>query len=334
MSIEVRSATAEDRERWNDLVEQSPQGTPFHLAEFGRVAADYAGASYDRLLGFKGQEPVGLFPYFELTRGFVTTVFSPPPDLQVTYQGPAMLNMAKLKRRKADRRHRRFVQACLDRIETDCDPSYVHVRTGTRYLDTRPFVRAGFDPSPAHTYVVDISPDPEALLKQFSSDARQNVTVEYPSVDIAEGGERGIRAIVEQVRLRHEHQDERFPVTASYVVDLFHALPEGVLRPYVCRVDGDFAGGMIALELGDTVYRWIGGAKHDADAPINDLVDWHIVRDAKGRGVTRYDLVGAMEPGIAAYKAKFAPDLELYQQLERGTPLLKMASSVYSRLRK
>lgn len=334
MSVEVRRATAEDRDRWDGLVERSSHGTPFHLDGFARVAADYAGIEYVPLIGYVGQEPVGLFPAFKQSHGPVTTVVSPPPDLQITYQGPAMVNIEKLKRRKADRRHRRFVEGCLDYLEETDAPSYIHVRTASRYLDTRPFVQRGFDASPAHTYVVDISPDEDDLLKRFSSDARGNVTDDYDDVTVRVGEARGIRRIIEQVRARHEAQDEPFTVPASFVVDLWRELPDGVVRPYVCEVDGEFSGGMVTLEHGETAYRWLGGAKHDADAPVNDIVDWRIIRDAKSRGMTRYDLVGANQPNIARYKAKFAPELELYQQLERGTALMKLASNVYKRVRK
>lgn len=332
MSIDVRRATAEDRDRWNDLVEQSPQGTPFHLEEFGEVVAEDTGGTYDPLIGFKGQEPVGLFPVHRMRRGFVPTLFSPPPNRAVTYQGPALLNTAKLTQRKVERRHRRFVEGCLDLLEGESDPRYLHVRTGSRYHDTRPFISAGFEATPAHTYVVDIAPEAETLLSQFSSDARQNVTSEYDGVEVTEGDERAIGTILDQVRARHEQQGEPFHVTPSYVTALSRRLPEGVLRSYVCRIDGDIAGGMITLELGDTIYRWLGGAKHDADAPVNDLVDWHVIRDAKARDLARYDLVGANERGIAKYKAKFAPELELYQQLERATPLMRVASTIYGRL--
>jgi CelD/BcsL family acetyltransferase involved in cellulose biosynthesis len=334
MSIDVRRATDEDRQRWDSLVERSPHGTPFHLDDFGQVVAEYAGAEYVPLIGYKGKEPVGLFPVFVVAHGPIRTVFSPPPDLKVSYLGPAMVNIGQLKRRKVDRRQRRFVQGCLDHLEATVDPKYVHVRTTSQYLDTRPFISDGFGASPGHTYIVDITPDEDTLLGRFSSDARSNVTDSYDGVELAEGGRTAIRKILDQVRARHESQGEPFDVPTAFVLDLWRKLPEGTLRPYVCRVDGEFAGGMLALELGGSVYRWIGGAKHDADVPVNDLVDWHIIREAKSRGIGRYDLVGAAEPNIARYKAKFAPELELYQQLERGTALLTLASTIYKRVRK
>jgi hypothetical protein len=334
MSVEVRRATGDDRERWDSLVERSPHGTPFHLQAFGEVVVEHTDTTYIPLIGYKGQEPVGLFPTFHTTRGPIGTVFSPVPGFKITYQGPAMVNIAKLKQRKKDRRHRQFVEGCLDHLNATVDPRYVHVRTGSTYLDTRPFVHNGYDASVGHTYVVDISSDEESLLNRFSRDARQNVTDEYDGVEIEEGGTTAIRTIHEQVRKRHEQQDEAFDVPLGFVVDLFERMPAGTVRPYVCRTDGDIAGGIIALELDETVYRWIGGSKHGADVPVNDLLDWAIIRDAKTRGVTRYDLVGASEPNIAKYKAKFAPTLELYQQLECGTTLLKTAANLYKRVKK
>jgi CelD/BcsL family acetyltransferase involved in cellulose biosynthesis len=334
MTVDVTYATADDRDRWNDLLAQSPHGTPFHLLEFCRVTADHTDTTFWPLVGSKGQERVGLFPVYERSYGPVTAVFSPPPNRKINYHGPAMVNFEKLKRRKADKRHRRFVRACLDRIETDLGPRYVHVRTGSRYLDTRAFRRQGFETTAGHTYVVDLTPDIETIRERFSADARRNVRGEYDRVDIALGGEPSVRAIINQVAARHAEQDEPFPVTPAYAADLYRECPEGTVRPYVCRIDGRFVGGILALALGDTVYRWLGGAKHDRSVPVNDLLDYHIIRTAKREGFDRYDLVGAYEPGIAAYKAKFAPEMELYQQLERGEFGMSLAASVYQRVKK
>lgn len=334
MGIDVRYATTDDRDRWNNLVEQSPHATPFHLLEFCETAADHSGTEFHPLVGYKGQEPVGIFPTFELNRGPLTAVVSPPPDLKINYHGPAMVNVAKLKQRKAERRHQRFVDGCLDLLEDDLDPSYVHVRTSSRYTDSRPFRWREFEISPSYTYVVDLDVDEDELLGRFSSDARQNIRGEYDGVEISEGGRREARRIIRQVVERHEEQDEPFHVTPEFVSELTTVTPDGTVRPYVCRVDGEFAGGMVALELGDTIYRWLGGAKTDGDVPVNDLVDWHIMRDAMSRGVTRCDLVGAQNKRISRYKAKFAPEIELYQQLECGTFTMRLASKLYRQVRK
>jgi hypothetical protein len=334
MSVEVTTADELDADRWDRLVAQSPAGTPFHRRAAVDVLAEHANADLHALVGYKGQEPVGVFPVFEKSKGPVSTAFSPPPDLKVSYLGPAPCNLAKLKARKRERRHRRFVEGCLDYLEREVGPRYVHVRVDPDYPDPRPFDWNDFEVTPRYTYVVDLDRDEDDLFAAFSSDARQNVrAADDAAVEVSEGGRAVVDRILDQVAARHREQDKTYLVTPEFVGDLYDRLPDGVVRPYAVRVDGEFAGGMVTLESEDTVYRWQGGAKPDADLPVNDALDWRIMSDAVERGKTGYDLVGANNPRLCRYKAKFAPDLRVYHSFQRGTRGMNVASKVYSRIR-
>ncbi|GKZ12536.1 GNAT family N-acetyltransferase [Haladaptatus sp. W1] len=329
----IRVERTNDVDRWNDLVERSPQGALFHRLEALEVQADHTGATFHPLVGYKGQEPVGLFPAFTISKGGVTTAFSPPPNLWLPHLGPVLLNMGKLKRRKAERRHRRFIDGCLDWLDREYAPKYVHVRTGGTYDDVRPFEWNEFEIQPRHTYEVDLTPGEEDVLASFSGDARSNIRTDDDRYEIHVGGPEAIRKIIGQVKARHDEQDEPYRLSPQFVVDLYRFLPDGAVRPYVCDVDGEFAGGMIALADDERVYRWQGGAKHDLDVPINDLVDWAIMRDAMDEGIPRYDLVGANERRLCGYKAKFNPELVRYHSLERGTRMMNLLTDVYKRFR-
>lgn len=330
--ISIGLADEKDHHDWNDLVERSPQANVFHYREALDVQAEHANATLHPLVGYKGQEPVGLFPVFESRKGGMTMVSSPAPGLWVSYLGPALLNQGKLKRRKAERRNRLFVEGCLDWIERELGPKYVNVRPDATYRDVRPFEWNDFDVTVRHTYEVDLTPGEEDVLMSFSSDARNNIRT-HGDYRIYEGGHDEIAAVISQVRDRHAEQSESYGVTPRFVSDLYDRLPDGAVRPYACEVGGEIAGGMVALEFGDTVYRWQGGAKHDRDLPVNDLVDWAIITDAIDRGVERYDLVGANERRLCEYKAKFGPELRSYYGLEKGTRVTNALSSVYKRLR-
>jgi hypothetical protein len=333
MAIEIRYAEGDDRDRWDKLVAGSPQATPFHYMGALEVLANHSDAQLHPLVGFKGQEPVGLFPLFEISKGPVETVFSPPPQLKVPYLGPVQLNFEKLKQRKAESDREDFIDGCMAYVEETVSPHYLHIRTATRYRDVRALSWNGFDVSPRYTYVVDLTPGTDALLEAFSTDARKNVTNDYEvEYRVREEGWEAIESIIEQVKARHEAQGEPFAVTPRFVEDLWDATPEGTVRPYVCTVDGEFAGGMVALESNDTAYRWQGGAKTDSDLPINDLVDWRIMADCIERDLTRYDLVGANTQRLNGYKAKFAPVLETYYEMEKSTWPVHIAANVYSRL--
>ncbi|WP_049925902.1 lipid II:glycine glycyltransferase FemX [Halopiger goleimassiliensis] len=332
MSIEVRRATDEDLERWNGYVDRSPQGRLPHEREALSVLADHADATLHPLVGFKGQEPVGIFPVFEIDKRLVTTVFSPPPHLRVPYLGPAFCNMGKLKQRKREKRRQRFVDGCLEWIEEELGPRYGHVRTSPGVRDARPFKWNAFEATPEYTYAVDLTREEDDLLASFSSDARRNVrNTADDAYEIEVGGPEEIGLIHEQVRHRYESQGIDFDVPLEFVCDLAEATVGGAVRPYTLRVDGEFVGGILALEYGDRIGRWMGGVRTgaDVDVPTNDLLDWAIMRDGRERGLEVYDLVGADTRRINRYKAKFNPDLETYYSLEYGSLGMRAIASVY-----
>ena len=336
MSIDVRLATDEDRTRWNECVERSRLGTVCHEYDALHVQADYSGATLHPLIGFKGQEPVGLFPVFEIRKGFVTTAFSPPPHLRVPYLGPAFVNMEKLKQRKRERRRQRFMEGCFEWIETELAPKYVHVRTTTAFTDSRPFTWNDFDVTPEHTYVVDLTRDEDELLMTFSSDARSNVrNADEDAYEIDVGGAEEIELIVDQVRRRYESQGVSFGVDAAFVRDLADRAVNGSVRPYTLRVDDEFAGGIVALEYGDTIGRWMGGVRTDAETslPTNDLLDWAVMCDGRYRGLGQYDLVGAATPRINRYKAKFNPSLRTYYTVEGGSWGMRHLAAIYNTMK-
>lgn len=332
--VDVTYATDDDLERWNRRVERSRQGTPFHYREALTVFATHSGTSVHPLVAYKGQEIVGLFPVYELSKGLVTTVFSPPPRLKISYGGPLLLNFDKLKQRRTEKRHRRLVGNAVEFIDAELSPRYVQIRTSPHYDDVRPFAWRQFESEPRYTYVVDLDDgDAAALLDSFSSDARRNIRQSEGDCAIEEGGRDAIRNIIAQLQDRHEEQGLSFPITSEFVVALWRQLPEGTVRPYVCTVDGTFAGGMITLETDRAIYAWQGGAKTDSDLPVADLLGWHIMCDAMDRGIRYYDLVGANNERISEFKAKFAPRLETFYVVKRSTLPMDILASCYDKLK-
>ena len=331
MSVDIRTI---DDEQYNDIVTAAPSGTPFHRAEALDVFADHADADLHRLVGFTGQEPVGVFPVFELTKGPATVAASPPPDLKIPYLGPVMVNTGKLKRRKRDRRHRRFVDAVLDWVDRELSPSLVNLRTAVGYDDVRPYQWRDYEVVPRYTYVVDLDTTPDELVARFSSDLRKRVRDEYDaSYEVVEADAGVIEDIVELTRERHRDQGESFPITPGFVRELADALPPGAIRPYVCRVDGEVVGGLVDVENDTTAGAWIASGKTDAPVPVNDLLEWQVCVDGIDRGLDRLDLMGANHERIYTYKAKFAPDLVPYYAIKKGSVGMNTVAKVYQKLR-
>jgi hypothetical protein len=329
----IRITTAIDAVTWNDHVTAASQGTPFHRRECLEVVAEYGDAILHPLAGVVDGELVGLFPVFERSIGPFTALFSPAPELKVSYLGPIRVGDLADSARVQEDRDRAFVSTVLSCLTDRFGSRYTHVRTTPCVTDPRPFMWDGYDIVPRFTYVVDLTPGAEALLERFSSDARQNVSDPTADMRVEIGAEDAIEFVIEQVTARHREQGEPYAVTPAYVTELYETLSDGAVRPYVVTLDGERVGGMITLRDADTVYRWQGGAKPSVDAPVNDYLDWAIMRDAIEDGRTRYDLVGANNSRITEYKAKFAPELETYYSLTDATPLMEAGARLYLNFR-
>ncbi|MFB6138950.1 MAG: lipid II:glycine glycyltransferase FemX [Halosimplex sp.] len=333
MTIEIERLDGDDRDEWNRHVERSTDTNPFHRAEALAVQADHSGTTYHPLVGYKGQEPVGVFPVFERSTGPVTAVFSPAPPLWVHRLGPAMLNVEKLSQRKRERRTHRFLDGCLDWVDEHCDPNLFRTTSELSFEDLRPFKWADADVTPEYTYVVDLSVGREDLLAAFSSDARSNVGDLDDGFAFREGEAADVERIVDAVRDRFAAQDEPFALPEGFARDLYEALPDGAMRPYVCRREGEFVGGILTFETDERIHRWQGGVTPDVDFAVNDNLDWTVMTDAMDRGLTEYDLVGAGDPRINEYKAKFAPDVTTFHSVERSSLAMGALLNVYDRVK-
>lgn len=323
MSLDVRIATEDERDRWDKIVHRSPHGQIFHQYEALRVQATHADTELYPLVGFAGEEPVGVFPVFERTKGPFGAAVSPSPLLSVPYLGPALIETEAMKRRTAERRHRQFVNGCLDWIRNELDVQYIYIRTNRQYDDVRPFQWNGCTVTPLFTYVVDLDDDTETVKMRFSSDLRSNIkSVDDAGTDLSieVGGMAEADLIIDRVRERLDKLDVTFRVPTSFGAQLLETLPDGQVKPYVCRIDGEFVGGLLVVQYDNTVYRWLGGNKPpaDVDIPVNDLLDWRVMTDAMDQDISRYDLVGADNPRTNRYKSKFNPEIATYYRIEGG----------------
>ncbi|WP_224447683.1 GNAT family N-acetyltransferase [Haloprofundus salilacus] len=327
MTIEVSRATGEDRRSWNDYVERAPHATPFHRLEALEALRDVSDTKLHLLVGREGEEVFGIFPLFEGTVGPFSSVRCPPTEHDVPYLGPVWLNFEHLSQRKTEMRNHQFVEESFRWMDEHVDPDHVDIRTVDRYPDVRPFIWSEYDVSPAYTYVLDLEPGAEEIKSRFSRSTRRYVR-DVDDYDIGERGYSGIEYTVRQYHKRYENAG----VSLDLCKALYDALPDGCVRPYVISIDGRPVGGRLTVELGDTIYAWISAADIEADAPVNELIEWYAIRDAAERGLSRYDFVGGMVPSLCRYKSQFSPKPRALYLVQRQQPWMQGASMLYNRL--
>jgi hypothetical protein len=329
MTVDVTEATQADRQSWNRFVERAPYATPFHRLEALETLSEESDTTLHLLVGREGQEVTGILPLFEGTVGPFSSVRCPPTELDVPYLGPALLNFENLSRRKAEIRNHQFVEQCLDWVDDRIDPDHVDIRTVDRYQDVRPFIWSDLTVTPAYTYVLDLEPGPDDILSQFSRSTRRYIrSADEDAYSVADEGASGIEYAVRQYHKRYESAG----VTVSLCKRLYEALPDGCVRPYILSVDGEPVGARLTVELNDTIYAWVSAANVNVDFPVNELIEWHVIRDAAERGLSRYDFVGGMVPSLCRYKSQFAPEPRTLYLAQRQQPWMRGASMLYNRL--
>jgi hypothetical protein len=321
---------------WDDLVSRSPMGTLFHRWDALRVIEEHSDATLHPLVGFKGQEAVGILPVFELRKGPVTTAFSPPPGMGVPTLGPVLFNYEKLKQRRFEKQNNRFVEACLNWIDGDLDPKYTHVVGPKGYDDVRPFQWNDFEISPRYTYDIDLSVGREALLNSMTSDARKSIrNTPADSYAIERRGEDGLEYVLGRINSRYDDGDGGLFLNEEYIRDLRDALGHERLLVYVAEVDGRPASGRLTIHGEDRVTLWQGSPKpsRDIDVPINDLLNWQSMVDGIEADKSTCNFVGANTRHLCRYKAKYNPTAVPYFEIERGTRAMNVVSDLYRRFR-
>lgn len=287
-------------------------------------------------VGYKGDNPVAMFPLFVLRRAVGRTVLSPPPGMGVPQLGPLVMP-ASPKRRKRERLNREFVEAVLDRVGVDGTTSLCRVVCSPAYADPRPFAWTGMEVGTEFTYTLDTATQsPEELLRDASKSLRREVRDgRETDVTIGVEGADAAEAVFEQTSKRYREQGEAYPLDRDYVTDLTSALAEaGRCRVYVARdPDGSFLSGVTVLYSNDSAYFWQGGTRATYDGvSINSLLHWRIVEDLAEdppHGATEYDLLGANTERLCQYKSKFGGRLVPYHVVESGGTPMDIAKKAY-----
>ncbi|SEV81165.1 Acetyltransferase (GNAT) domain-containing protein [Natrinema salifodinae] len=333
MSITIEERNGEHLDEWNSYVDRSSHALPFHRRSALESIAAHSDHELHPLVGYKGQEPIGLFPLFETTMGPFTVVSSPPIETGIAYMGPLELGLNGAKQRNVEKTRRRFVQGALEWIETELEPDLIQIRCTSGYTDVRPFLWEDFEVTPTYTYTLPLGDDPDELLSSFSSDARANIRqFDASECTVEVGGYDDLGTLNEQVRSRLAEKGLDHNLSTAFLEELYEELGPDRVRPYVCVREDEIVGGVLVLREGGTVYGWIGGTVPSVDAPVNEGLDWAIIRDGIEEGLDRYDLHGAMERGVTEYKSKFNPELTPLYEIERKSSGAKAASGLLDQM--
>jgi hypothetical protein len=321
----------EDKKRWDQFVETSPQGLLFHKWDFLKTVERHSQYQFLPYCVYSGEELRCIFPFFIARGRGLTRMLSPPPQTQIPYLGPAFDPSVQASR--ASNKEKIFEQATgelcgeIDKIA----PNIVYFLTVPNFLDVRSFMWKNFRPYLWFTCAIDLEKSLDEIWASFSRDCRKMIKrVSAYSPEIQQTDD--VSALLDIWRPRFPELGIEVPLLSDrYLKELLAAFPQDVTI-YSVSIDGRLATATACCVMQKERYGyWIGGVNARKDLNVNDYLTWEIAKRAKSEGFKKLDL-GPSDQRLLRYKTKFDPVLEPFLVVERTDTLAKIGDFAYKKL--
>jgi hypothetical protein len=319
----------EDKKRWDQFVENSPQGLLFHKWDLLKTVERHSKYQFLPYGIYSGEELRCVFPFFiTRDRRGLTHMLSPPPRAQIPYLGPVF--DPSVQALTAHTREKIFEQVTgeLCREIDKMAPNFVNFRTVPNFLDVRSFIWRGFTAYLMFTYAIDLERSLDEIWASFTKHCRHDIgQLSAYSPEIQQTND--VSPLLDIWRERFRELGQEAPLLSDrYLKELVAAFPQDI-TVYSVSIEGRLAAASTCCAMQKERYTlWIGGASARKDLGVNDYLHWEIIQRAKSEGFKKLDLLGAPNQRISRFKSKFNPLLESFCYLEKTDRVGKIANFV------
>jgi len=335
--IEIRHASKDEIKKWDDWIEGSLNSILFHKWDFLKIMEKHTKSKLHPLIGFKGEEPVGLLPVFEQKRSFLKTVFSPPPQISVPYMGPVFIGFENLPQHKKEPAYMEFFKSADAYIMETLKPNFIQMSTQPGSLDCRQFKWIGYETEAMYNYVVDLTGGEGKIWGDFKKKLRQDIKrTEKKGITVSEGGREELLYVYNSVSERYAEQGQDPSLPKQFLLDVYDKFHPQNIRIFVAKFNGEPIAGLIDIYFKDRAESWVGNVK-SAISGIhpNDLLQWHTIKWACEHGLKQYIIMGANTPRLSPFKLKYNPQIEINFQAKKYSPFyIEWAEHAYKTLKR
>jgi len=219
----IRIEVTRDKKLWNEIVNKSCQGSIFHTWEWLKIAEKHTGFRFYPIVGYIGDEKIGIFPLFYKRRYGIRMVFSPPPYSAISYLGPALLNYVNLKEDKRLYYLSEFQKEVDMFIHSELNANYILINLSPKLIDCRPFKWTNYQIKPIFHYLLDLSKGADYVWMQFKKALRENVKkAKKKGVYFEEGGKEELLSIYKSLIERYREQKRTVNISKNYLLDMYN----------------------------------------------------------------------------------------------------------------
>jgi len=328
--IEVRELKKENYELWDELVENSPQGTIFHKLDWLKIVEKHTKSKLSLFTGYLGNEIIAAIPFFYHRSFFLKTLSSPVGSTMIQNLGPLIPNYDDLKQDKREYYFREFQKELDKYIYSKIKPHVITITTSPNLIDVRPYIWTNYQVTPKYNYIKNIE-NLDWIWNDFKKRLRKNiVNAEKNGVEIEEGDLNSYNFIIQSLSGRLEEQESKLPVSNVYMLDLYHKFYPNNLKVFISKYEGKQVGGIIFTTYKDKVSIWVGATRANLKGlyPV-DLLQWKIIEWGHENGFKYCEILGANMPSISYFKSRYNFDLNIYYSVEKSSTTFKVVTNVY-----
>jgi hypothetical protein len=319
--LKVEVFDQNNAKEWNNIIDQSINGTLFHTWEWLRIVEKHSDSKLLPLVYFDTDDnkPFGAIPLFLKKRLGLKMVFSPPPGTSITL-GPTIIEKG-YKQHKFELAYLDF-QRSMDNYIGKLGANYVYIITSPGLLDIRPFSWAQYQVTPSYTYRIDLSRSEKDLWGNLSPSLKREINqTRNKGVQVVKNNFNK-RQIVDYVYDSlvdcYDKQHLKLSLKKAYLENIQQQLDGSRMKILVAKNDDKVIGAQIFVTYKNIITGWVGSIRPGPnDLEVNGLMLWESISDGIKEGYRWLENMGANTPHLCSYKAKFGPQVALYFEMKK-----------------
>ncbi len=332
MKFEIHVAQDNEAGLWDQINDSSAHGSPFHTWKWLKIAERHSNSKLVPIIGFRDDEPLGIFPLFFGKKYFVRFVFSPPPRTALLYLGPVLANYDNLRQERKEYFFSEF-QSRVDQYITDSlSPGYTYIALPYGLSDPRPFKWSGYSIGQTYDYSTNLNGSIDDVWLRFKPKLRKDIDrAERKGIHAEEGGKKELEIIYDLLVERYREQNRVVKVPKNYLFDLHDTFPQN-MKIFVAKSDDQIITGSVEILHRDALLSWIGSPKPKDEKyqSPNEVLTWEIMKYSYEHGLKKNIQLGtAGNERLSKYYSKFNRDLNVRFTAKKTTPVTKIMEIVY-----
>ncbi|MHB1152948.1 MAG: GNAT family N-acetyltransferase [Eubacteriales bacterium] len=317
-----------DKDLWDRFIDDSPHSLIYHKWDFLKSAEKYTHYQFLSCGIYKNEKLVSVFPLFYRKILGVKLLFSPPPQSAIPYLGPVIDKDYENFKQDKKESYLNFIAEEIDSEIKKIKPNYLSAVFVPGIFDIRPFQWLNYQIKQSYTYTINLQPEPNKILDNFTSVCRQNIRKGEELRCKTERCE-DVSALNGMLTERYNEQGLNHTVNSDYLKEVMTSYPENIIL--LGLYDNDKLIGAVLNQVYKKYIGWLGLPKPQDKkyTYVNEFLIWQLIQQAKLMGIERFEISGANKQNLCRYRSKFNPQLEIYFTILKKDIFGKIAEAFY-----